>query len=71
MGNRYYNDGHLSISEQSFLSAKDKAYSLGDLKLEINITKNYINKFINIRSLAKSIEIVLELKEKAVAFNNS
>ncbi len=70
MGNRYYDDGHLSISEQSFLSAKEKANSLGNLELEINITKNYINKFINIRSLAKSIEMVLELKEKAIAFNN-
>jgi tetratricopeptide (TPR) repeat protein len=69
MGNRYYEEGHFSLSEQSFLKAKENAKSIGDLDLEIKITGNYTSKFINIRSIAKSIELVLELKERVIALN--
>ncbi len=70
MGNRYYEEGKYSISEKSFLAAIEKAQEIDDLNLEIKITGNYTGKFINIRSLAKSIEMVLELKERTVAEHN-
>ena len=70
MGDHYYEEGHFSLSEQSFLKAKENATAIGDLDLEIRITGNYTAKFINIRSLAKSIELVLELKERVLETNN-
>ena len=70
MGNQYYEEGHFSLSEQSFLKAKENAKSLKDLDLEIKITGNYTAKFINIRSIAKSLELVLELKERVIEDNN-
>ncbi|MDX2361142.1 MAG: SpoIIE family protein phosphatase [Crocinitomicaceae bacterium] len=64
-----FEKGEFSNSEKSFLEAKKIARTIGDLSLEITITKNYTNKFLNISSIAENLELILELKNWALLQN--
>jgi len=59
----YYNLGNFKESENYYLKAKQIARENKNLSLELDITNHYINKFINISSVSKNLEMILELKE--------
>jgi serine phosphatase RsbU (regulator of sigma subunit) len=70
LGEEYFRNDNLNLSEKSFIKAKSLARKVNDLNQEIEITSAYINRFIHLSSASKGIETTLELKELAINQNN-
>ncbi len=65
LGIEYFSIDNLNLSEKSFFKAKSLAKKINNLELEINITGEYVSRFIYLSSSTKGIEMTLKLKEEA------